>query len=79
VQDVISYNMNGGKMICLDELSSDEWLVAGHCVQTAIAIRDSSSSQTTTIQPPTDRVHRCGHTADLFAVPVRQGAPVELV
>jgi hypothetical protein len=40
-------------MICLDELSSDERLVADHCAQTAITIRDLSGGQTSTIQPPT--------------------------
>ena len=54
VQEVIPFNMNGGKMICLDELSSDERLVADHCAQTSITIRDLSSGQTTTIQPPAD-------------------------
>ena len=41
-------------MIYLDELSSDERLVADHCTQTSIAIRDLSSGQTTTIQPPAE-------------------------
>jgi hypothetical protein len=54
VQDVIPYNLNGGQMICLDELSSDERLVADHCAQTAITIRDLSSGQTTSIQPPAE-------------------------
>jgi hypothetical protein len=54
VQEVIPYNMDGGRMLCLDELSSDERLVADHCAQTSIAIRDLSSGQTTTIQPPAD-------------------------
>jgi hypothetical protein len=41
-------------MICLDELSSDERLVADHCAQTAITIRDLSSGQSATIQPPAE-------------------------
>ena len=52
VQEVIPYNMSGGKMLCLDELSSDERLVADHCDDTSIAIRDLSSGQKTIIQPP---------------------------
>jgi hypothetical protein len=54
VKEVIPFSINGGKMICLDELSSDERLVADHCAKTSIAIRDLSSGQTTTIQPPAD-------------------------
>ena len=54
VQDVIPYSVNGGRMLCLDELSSDERLVADHCDNASITIRDLSSGQTTTIQPPTD-------------------------
>ena len=54
VQEVIPYNKDGGQMLCLDELSSDERLVADHCAKTSITIRDLSSGQTTTIQPPAD-------------------------
>jgi len=54
VQEVIPFRVNGGQMICLDELSSDERLVADHCAQTSITIRDLSSGQTTAIQPPAD-------------------------
>ncbi|HET7377288.1 MAG TPA: hypothetical protein VFK30_11300, partial [Anaerolineae bacterium] len=54
VQEVIPYNVNGGKMTCVDELSSDERLIADHCANTSIGIRDLSSGQTTTIQPPAD-------------------------
>ncbi len=54
VQEVIPYDVNGGKMICIDELSNDERLIADHCAKTSIAIQDLSSGQTTTIQPPAD-------------------------
>ena len=54
VQEVIPFNGNGGKLICIDELSSDERLIADHCAKTSIAIRNLSSGQTTTIQPPAD-------------------------
>ncbi len=54
VQEVIPFNLTGGKMTCIDELSSDERLIADHCAKTSIAIQDLSSGQTTTIQPPTD-------------------------
>jgi hypothetical protein len=54
VQEVIPFKVPGGKMICLDELSSDERLIADHCANTSIAIKDLSSGQTTTIQPPAD-------------------------
>jgi len=54
LQEVIPYNTDGGQALCLDELSSDERLVADHCAQTSITIRDLSSGQTTTIQPPAD-------------------------
>jgi hypothetical protein len=54
VQDVIPYKTNGGRMLCLDELSSDERLVADHCDNATITIRDLSSGQTTTIRPPTN-------------------------
>jgi hypothetical protein len=52
VQEVIPYDLGGGQALCLDELSSDEQLVADHCAQTSITIRDLSSGETTTIQPP---------------------------
>jgi len=54
VQDVIPYNMNGGLMLCLDELSSDERLVADHCDNATITIRDLSNDQATTVRPPAD-------------------------
>src|SRR5512139_2915711 len=54
VQEVIPYNLNGGQALCLDELSSDERLVADHCARTSITIRDLSNGQTTTIQPPAE-------------------------
>ena len=54
VQEVIPFNVNGGKMLCIDELSSDERLIADHCAKTSIAVQDLSSGQITTIQPPTD-------------------------
>jgi hypothetical protein len=54
VQEVIPFEASGGKMICIDELSSDERLTADHCAETSIAIHDLSSGQTTTIQPPAD-------------------------
>jgi hypothetical protein len=54
VQEMIPFNVNGDRMICIDELSSDERLVADHCAKTSIAIHDLSSGQTTTIQPPAD-------------------------
>jgi hypothetical protein len=54
VQEVIPFGTSGGKMLCIDELSSDERLTADHCAQTSIAIRDLSSGQTTMIQPPAD-------------------------
>ncbi len=54
VQEVIPFKVPGGKTICLDELSSDERLIADHCANTSIAIKDLSSGQTTTIQPPAD-------------------------
>ncbi len=47
VKEVIPFNMNGGKMTCLDELSSDERLIADHCAKTSIAIQDLSSGHTT--------------------------------
>ena len=51
---MMPFDVNGGKLICIDELSSDERLIADHCAQTSIAIKDLSSGQTTTIQPPAD-------------------------
>ena len=54
VQELIPYNVNGDKLICIDELSSDDRLIADHCAMTSIAIHDLSSGQTTTIQPPAD-------------------------
>ena len=54
VQEVIPYNVNGDGMMCIDELSSDERLIADRCAKTSIAIHDLSSGQTTTIQPPAD-------------------------
>jgi len=53
VQEVIPYNVDGYPM-CIDELSSDERLIADRCAKTSIAIHDLSSGQTTTIQPPAD-------------------------
>lgn len=52
IQEVIPFNVSGGKMICIDELSNDERLAADHCAKTSITIHDLSSGQTTTIQPP---------------------------
>ena len=54
VQEVIPFKVTGGKWICIDELSNDERLIADHCAKTSIAIRDLSSGQTTTIQPPAE-------------------------
>lgn len=54
VKEVIPFNLNGGKMTCIDDLSSDERLIVDHCAKTSIAVQDLSSSQTTTIQPPAD-------------------------
>ena len=54
VQEIMPYNVNGDKLICIDELSSDDRLIADHCAMTSIAIHDLSSGQTTTIQPPAD-------------------------
>ena len=53
VQEVIPYNVDGYPM-CIDELSSDERLIADRCAKTSITIHDLSSGQTTTIQPPAD-------------------------
>jgi len=53
VQEVIPYNVDGYPM-CIDELSSDERLIADRCAKTSIAIHDLSSGQTTTIHPPAD-------------------------
>lgn len=54
VQEIIPYNVNNDGMMCIDELSSDERLIADRCAKTLIAIHDLSSGQTTTIQPPAD-------------------------
>ena len=54
VAAIAEAKLSGGKLICLDELSSDERLVADHCAKTSIAIQDLSSTHTTTIQPPAD-------------------------
>ncbi len=53
VQEVIPYNVDGYPM-CIDELSSDERLIADRCAKTSITIHDLRSGQTTTIQPPAD-------------------------
>ena len=52
VQAVIPFKADGGKLICIDELSTDERLIADHCAKTTITIQDLGNGQTTTIQPP---------------------------
>ena len=54
VQEVVPFRTNGGKMICIDELSSDERLIADHCATTAITVQNLSTGQKTTIQAPAD-------------------------
>jgi hypothetical protein len=54
IKEVIPFDVNSGKMICIDDLSADERLIADHCVKTSITIQDLSNGQTAQIQPPTD-------------------------
>ena len=54
VQEIMPFSVNGDKLICINELSSDDRLIADHCAMTSIAIHDLSSGQATTIQPPAD-------------------------
>jgi hypothetical protein len=41
-------------MLCIDDLSADERLVAQSCDKTAIVIQDLTTNQSTQIQPPSD-------------------------
>jgi hypothetical protein len=55
VTDLIPFNTQaGGHMICLDALSADERLVADHCADKVITVRDLTTGQATTLQPPAD-------------------------
>jgi hypothetical protein len=54
VKDLIPFDLNGGKMLCIDDLSADERLVAQSCDKTAIVIQDLTTNQSTQIQPPSD-------------------------
>jgi hypothetical protein len=53
VTELIPFNVQpGGRMICLDDLSADDRLVADHCADKVITVRDLTTGQGTTIQPP---------------------------
>jgi hypothetical protein len=53
VTELIPFNISGGgRFICLDAFSADERRVADHCTEKAITVRDLTSGQATTVQPP---------------------------
>ena len=53
VTELIPFNVQpGGRMICLDDLSADDRLVADHCADKVITVRDLMTGKATTIQPP---------------------------
>jgi hypothetical protein len=52
VTGLIPLKFSSGSASCLDAISSDFRLVADHCSQNSITVRDLSSGATTTIQPP---------------------------
>ncbi len=57
IQEVIPFKPDGRKMICIDELSSDERLVADHCAKTTITLQNLSNGQQTTIsRQPVSRI-----------------------
>ncbi len=55
ITEVIPFKLGAGaQVICLDALSGDDRLVADHCTDKVITIRDLSTGQSTVIQPPTE-------------------------
>ena len=52
VTEIIPADLSAGVATCLDAISGDYRFVADHCSQQAITIRDLSSGETTTVQPP---------------------------
>jgi hypothetical protein len=54
VTDLIPFSVQGAgrHMICLDALSADDRLVADHCTEKVITVRDLTTGQSTTLQPP---------------------------
>ncbi len=55
ITELIPFNLQaGGHMICLDAFSADDRLVADHCTDKVITIRDLSTGQSTVIQPPAE-------------------------
>jgi hypothetical protein len=51
---LIPFDESGHSMICLDAFSADERFVADHCTDGVITVRDLTTGQSTTIQPPAD-------------------------
>ncbi len=52
VTELIPMAASSGPMTCLDALSGDYMLVADHCTEKVLTIRDLTSAKTTTINPP---------------------------
>jgi hypothetical protein len=54
VSEVIPFNPQNGTFLCLDAMSVDNRLVADHCTENLITVRDLSNGQTSTVTPPAD-------------------------
>lgn len=54
VTEVIPFNPQGGAFLCLDAMSLDNRLLADHCTENVITVRDLSNGQTSTVTPPAD-------------------------
>ncbi len=52
VTEVVPFNAAGGGALCLDALSGDYRLLADHCAQNSISVRDLAAGTAVTIQPP---------------------------
>jgi hypothetical protein len=54
VTELIPFDIPGGVFICLDDLFEQASLVADHCTEGRITVRDLTSGQTSEIQPPAE-------------------------
>jgi hypothetical protein len=52
VTELIPFDAQSGKFLCLDDLSADERLLADHCAGQSLTIRDLAGGQASTIEPP---------------------------
>jgi hypothetical protein len=82
VTEIIPQPSTPNPEICLDAISGDYRLVADHCTQNVITIRELQDGSTTTIEPPSDVVGyrllgsaRFSPSGDRVAFSLAQGNP----